>query len=31
MMREIQRISSLPPFVGKILLVEGYDLGSAAC
>jgi starch phosphorylase len=27
MMREIQRISSLPPFVGKILLVEGYDLG----
>ena len=28
MMREIQRISSLPPFVGRILLVEGYDLGS---
>jgi starch phosphorylase len=27
MMREIQRISGLPPFVGKILLVEGYDLG----
>jgi starch phosphorylase len=27
MMREIQRVSSLPPFVGKILLVEGYDLG----
>src|SRR6187551_2676802 len=27
MMREIQRISSLPPFVGKILLLEGYDLG----
>ena len=26
MMREIQRISGLPPFVGKILLVEGYDL-----
>jgi glycogen phosphorylase len=26
MMREIQRISSLPPFVGRILLVEGYDL-----
>ena len=27
MMREIQRISNLPPFVGKILLVEGYDIG----
>ena len=27
MMREIQRISSLPPFVGKMLLCEGYDLG----
>jgi starch phosphorylase len=27
MMREIQRISSLPPFIGKILLLEGYDLG----
>jgi len=27
MMREIQRVSSLPPFVGKILMVEGYDLG----
>jgi starch phosphorylase len=26
MMREIQRVSSLPPFVGKILLLEGYDL-----
>ena len=26
MMREIQRVSSLPPFVGKMLLVEGYDL-----
>ena len=26
MMREIQRVSSLAPFVGKILLVEGYDL-----
>jgi glycogen phosphorylase len=26
MMREIQRISGLPPFIGKILLVEGYDL-----
>jgi starch phosphorylase len=27
MMREIQRVSSLPPFIGKILLLEGYDLG----
>ena len=27
MMREIQRVSSQPPFVGKILLVEGYDIG----
>src|SRR6185312_7185313 len=27
MMREIQRISQLPPFLGKILLVEGYDIG----
>ena len=27
MMREIQRISSQPPFLGKILLVEGYDMG----
>jgi starch phosphorylase len=27
MMREIQRISSLPPFIGKILMCEGYDLG----
>ncbi len=27
MMREIQRISSLPPFIGKILLLEGCDLG----
>jgi starch phosphorylase len=27
MMREIQRISSLPQFVGKILLLEGYDIG----
>jgi starch phosphorylase len=27
MMREIQRISTLPPFVGKVLMVEGYDLG----
>jgi glycogen phosphorylase len=26
MIREIQRISSLPPFVGRILLVENYDL-----
>jgi starch phosphorylase len=27
MMREIQRISSQPPFIGKILLIEGYDMG----
>ncbi len=27
MMREIQRISSQPQFIGKILLVEGYDIG----
>ena len=27
MMREIQRISSQPPFLGKILLIEGYDAG----
>jgi starch phosphorylase len=27
MLREIQRISSLPQFLGKILLVEGYDMG----
>jgi len=27
MMREIQRISNLPPFIGRILLVEGYDMG----
>jgi starch phosphorylase len=27
MMREIQRISSQPQFIGKILLVEGYDMG----
>jgi starch phosphorylase len=27
MMREIQRVSSLPPFIGKVLLVEGYDMG----
>jgi starch phosphorylase len=27
MMREIQRISNLPPFIGKVLLVEGYDMG----
>ncbi len=27
MMREIARVSSLPPFIGKILMVEGYDLG----
>jgi starch phosphorylase len=29
MMREIQRISSLPQFIGKILLLEGYDMGLA--
>jgi starch phosphorylase len=27
MMREIQRISSQPQFIGKILLLEGYDMG----
>ena len=27
MMREIQRVSSLPPFLGKVLMCEGYDLG----
>jgi starch phosphorylase len=27
MMREIQRVSSLPPFIGKVLMVEGYDIG----
>jgi glycogen phosphorylase len=27
MIREIQRISSQPPFIGKILLLEGYDMG----
>jgi starch phosphorylase len=27
MMREIQRISSQPPFIGRVLLVEGYDMG----
>jgi glycogen phosphorylase len=26
MIREIQRISSLPPFIGRILLIEGYDM-----
>jgi starch phosphorylase len=26
MMREIQRISSLAPFIGKVLMCEGYDL-----
>ena len=26
MMREIQRVSSLPPFIGKVLMCEGYDL-----
>jgi starch phosphorylase len=27
MMREIQRVSSQPPFLGRILLLEGYDMG----
>jgi starch phosphorylase len=27
MIREIQRISSQAPFIGKILLLEGYDMG----
>jgi len=27
MMREIQRISSMPAFLGKVLLLEGYDIG----
>jgi starch phosphorylase len=27
MMREIQRVSTLPPFIGKVLMCEGYDLG----
>jgi len=27
MIREIQRVSSQPPFIGKILLLEGYDMG----
>jgi glycogen phosphorylase len=27
MIREIQRISTQPPFIGKILLLEGYDMG----
>jgi starch phosphorylase len=27
MMREIQRVSSLPPFIGRVLMVEGYDIG----
>jgi starch phosphorylase len=27
MMREIQRVSTLAPFIGKILMCEGYDLG----
>jgi starch phosphorylase len=27
MMREIHRVSSLPPFVGRVLMCEGYDLG----
>ena len=29
MMREIQRVSNLPPFVGRILLLEGYDMGMS--
>jgi starch phosphorylase len=29
MMREIQRISAQPPFVGKLLMLEGYDMGVA--
>ncbi len=27
LMRELQRVSSLPEFSGKLLLVEGYDMG----
>jgi starch phosphorylase len=27
MMREIQRVSSMPPFIGRVLIVEGYDMG----
>jgi glycogen phosphorylase len=27
MMREIQRLSSQAPFIGRILLLEGYDMG----
>ncbi len=27
MMRELHRISSQPPFLGRILMLEGYDLG----
>jgi starch phosphorylase len=27
MMREIARVSALPPFIGKIVMCEGYDLG----
>lgn len=27
MMREIQRISSQAPFIGRVLLLEGYDMG----
>jgi glycogen phosphorylase len=26
-MREIQRVSSMPQFLGRILLLEGYDMG----
>ena len=29
MMREIQRISSMPQFIGKVLMCEGYDWDSA--
>jgi starch phosphorylase len=27
MMREIARVAALPPFIGKIVMLEGYDLG----
>ena len=29
MIRSIHRISNMPEFVGKVLLIEGYDLGLA--
>jgi starch phosphorylase len=29
MMREIQRVANSPPFIGKVLMVEGYDMGIA--